>query len=144
MSPLRFCSDGLRLFLDSNPSTVIDPTGFLIVLPPLSLVKLPVSLKFGTVVISTVTITSGTIVAAHIHCAAPGVNGPVGLNLGVEPFTSEKGEVVRSTVTDVSSASCGWNSADDVAAAIEMGAAYVNIHTAANPGGEIRGNLSAR
>ncbi|MFT7650008.1 MAG: hypothetical protein ACI8Y4_004773 [Candidatus Poriferisodalaceae bacterium] len=39
--------------------------------------------------------------------------------------------------------SCGWSSADDVAAAIKMGAAYVNIHTLANPGGEIRGNLSA-
>ena len=87
---------------------------------------------------------SGTIVAAHIHCAAPGVNGPVGLNLGVEPFTSEEGEVVRSTVTSLGDNGCGWTSADDVAAAIEMGAAYVNIHTLANRGGEIRGNLTAR
>lgn len=85
---------------------------------------------------------SGTIVAAHIHCGAPGANGPVGVNLGVEPFSKKKGTVARGEISELGDNGCGWSSMSDVAAAIRSGGAYVNVHTLANPSGEIRGNLS--
>ena len=87
------------------------------------------------------------IAAAHIHCAPPGVNGPVGVTLFSGSFTAERGRLVRATFTapDVGNG-CGWASIADVAAAIQSGNAYVNVHTTAAsggiPSGEIRGNLS--
>ena len=86
------------------------------------------------------------IFAAHIHCAPPGVNGPVGVTLFMGSFTAERGRLVRETFTapDAGNA-CGWTSIADIAAAIQSGNAYVNVHTTAAsggvPSGEIRGNL---
>lgn len=86
------------------------------------------------------------IAAAHIHCAPPGVNGPVGVTLFSGSFTAERGRLVRATFTapDVGNG-CGWASIADVTAAIQSGNAYVNVHTTAAsggiPSGEIRGNL---
>ena len=36
---------------------------------------------------------------------------------------------------------CGWVTLDDAIAAMEAGDAYVNVHTLANLGGEVRGQL---
>lgn len=85
------------------------------------------------------------VVAAHIHCAPPGVNGPVGVTLfslfGGDP-TSASGLLAKATVMAPDSGNgCGWETLADVAEAIDGGNAYVNVHTLANPTGEIRGQL---
>jgi hypothetical protein len=86
------------------------------------------------------------ISAAHIHCAPPGVNGPVGVLLFMGSFTDRRGVLAKGFVTDpLPENGCGWESVDDVAQAILDGNAYVNVHTTAEsggfPGGEIRGDI---
>jgi hypothetical protein len=94
--------------------------------------------------------------AAHIHCGAVGVNGPVGVTLfsgpvggGVTNGTLAEGSI---TAADVGNA-CGWTDLASVLAAIESGDTYVNVHTNDGvappntgpgdfPGGEIRGQIS--
>jgi hypothetical protein len=95
------------------------------------------------------------VVAAHIHCGAVGVNGPVGVTLfgGPPAAGAVDGTLAEGTVTapDPGNA-CGWADLAAVLAAIESGATYVNVHTndgvpPANtgpgdfPGGEIRGQI---
>jgi hypothetical protein len=86
------------------------------------------------------------IFAAHIHCAPPGENGPVGVTLFMGSFTEESGLLadVNVTAPDADNA-CDWTDLDDVIAAMESGEAYVNVHTTEEsggfPSGEIRGNL---
>ncbi|THD63259.1 CHRD domain-containing protein [Phenylobacterium sp.] len=71
---------------------------------------------------------TGPAVAAHFHDAAtPGGNGPPivpASNVGTSPI---KG---TATLTDSQIAD------------LNAGKVYFNIHTAANPGGEIRGTLA--
>jgi hypothetical protein len=69
---------------------------------------------------------------AHIHGAAPGENGGVLVPL----FREDKGEDFSGVLTE------GKTTVEpDVIAAIRSGNAYVNVHTKANPRGEIRGQL---
>ncbi|HEY8288204.1 MAG TPA: CHRD domain-containing protein [Acetobacteraceae bacterium] len=72
---------------------------------------------------------SGPATAAHLHgpaahTAAAGVMAPLGDKNPTSP--------VSGTVT--------LN--DDQLKALQSGKVYVNVHTAANPGGEIRGQIS--
>ena len=69
---------------------------------------------------------SGDVTAAHFHGpAAPGENAPP-----VVPI-------------DVSALSSGSATLDDAQAAnLEAGRLYLNLHTAANPDGEIRGQVT--
>jgi CHRD domain len=94
-------------------------------------------------------------VAAHIHCGAVGVNGPVGVTLfmaapagGVTNGTLAEGTI---TVPDAGNA-CGWTDTAAVLAAMQTGETYVNVHTNDGvpppntrpgdfPGGEIRGQI---
>jgi hypothetical protein len=86
------------------------------------------------------------VFAAHIHCGAVGVNGPVGVTLFFVPppnLGRVDGILAEDTITepDLGNA-CGWETLADVVAAIESGDTYVNVHT--NPGtpsGEIRGQI---
>jgi hypothetical protein len=86
------------------------------------------------------------IFAAHIHCAPPGENGPVGVTLFMGSFTKESGVLAKGIIKapDVGN-ECGWADIDDIVAAMQSGNAYVNVHTTAEsggfPSGEIRGNL---
>ena len=70
---------------------------------------------------------SGPATAAHFHGPAePGKNAGVAVaipNAGTSPVTGS------ATLTDAQ------------AADLEAGKYYVNVHTAANPGGEIRGQV---
>ena len=69
--------------------------------------------------------------AAHIHQGAMGANGPV-----VVPLT-KSGDATWSVPA-------GTKLTDEQYAAYVAGGMYVNVHSAANPGGEIRGQLSAK
>ena len=71
---------------------------------------------------------TGLATAAHIHGpAAPGANGPV-----MVPFASAASPIAGSVTLTA-----------DQRDALMAGQTYVNVHTAANPGGEIRGQLPA-
>jgi CHRD domain len=95
------------------------------------------------------------VVAAHIHCGAVGVNGPVGVTLfGALPAGGRvNGTLAEGTITapDPGNA-CGWTDLAAVLAAINSGDTYVNVHTNDGvaptntgpgdfPGGEIRGQV---
>lgn len=95
------------------------------------------SLNFGLIVANI-----EDVVAAHIHCAPAGVNGPVGVTLFSGGPTSDSGVLANGTITEPDPGNgCQWTSLGEVQAAIESGDAYVNVHTLENPGGEIRGQI---
>ncbi|HEX6304700.1 MAG TPA: PQQ-dependent sugar dehydrogenase [Anaerolineales bacterium] len=82
------------------------------------------------------------VVAAHIHCAPAGVNGPVGVTLFSGGPVSPDGTLAEGTITSPDPGNgCGWTSLEAVLSAISSGNAYVNVHTLANPAGEIRGQI---
>ncbi|MEJ8571298.1 CHRD domain-containing protein [Microbaculum marinum] len=85
------------------------------------------------------------IVAAHVHCAPEGMEGPVvvflagpvptGLDVNggwIDKASFDEGDIVDPA--------CGATIAD-LADAIRDGDAYVNVHSVGNPGGVIRGQL---
>lgn len=97
------------------------------------------------------------VAAAHIHCAPSGENGPVGVTLFVGSAGSGRfdGVIASGAITapDPGNA-CGWETLDDVVAAMRSGNTYVNVHTNDGvaptntgpgdfPGGEIRGQIFA-
>jgi CHRD domain-containing protein len=111
----------------------------------------------GTVLTYTLTYQglSGPAGAAHIHFGQPGVNGAVVLWLcggGGKPACPAAGVAITGTVNagDVAAlpgvAAQGMVAGDlaSVLKAMRAGVAYANIHTAAFPGGEIRGQIGGR
>jgi hypothetical protein len=81
---------------------------------------------------------SGPATAAHIHVGAPGVAGPPVLTLTVKHVAD--GIVADDSVDLMKEVSKGV-SGDSLRALMANGNAYVNVHTATNPGGEIRGQV---
>ncbi len=75
----------------------------------------------------TATGLSGPITGAHIHEGDPGTNGPV-----LFPLVHE-GNRIQMEIPNLSTIDL---------ISLMNGGTYVNIHTAANPGGEIRGQLT--
>ena len=83
--------------------------------------------------------------ASHIHIGAATANGPV-----VLPFTNQApphatAGAFSGTLTNadiIGQAATGLTDISQIAALIEAGNAYVNIHTSTFPGGEIRGQLA--
>jgi len=75
---------------------------------------------------------TGPATAAHIHGPAP-----VGKNAGVILWISTKGSPFNSPFSGTSDQPL---TADQIAD-LTAGNYYVNIHTQANPGGEVRGQL---
>jgi hypothetical protein len=79
---------------------------------------------------------SASPVAAHIHIGQRGVAGPVVVPLVTPPAAT-------SSVSQCLTAVAGGALTPDELAAItaDPGQYYVNVHTPANPGGEVRGQL---
>ena len=71
---------------------------------------------------------SGPATAAHIHMAKPGAAGPVVVPLCGPCKSGQRGKATISAA---------------VIKALESGNAYVNVHTAKNAAGEIRGQVKA-
>jgi hypothetical protein len=88
----------------------------------------------GTIIVGADKSVSGSVTttgiagtAAHIHEAAIGMNGPV-----IIPLTKNG---------DTYAVPAGAKLTDAQFASFQAGNLYVNVHTAANPGGEVRGQL---
>lgn len=82
-------------------------------------------------VTGTITTTGIEGKAAHIHTGATGANGPVIVGL---TKNGDNGWTVPA----------GAKLSDEQYAAYVAGTLYVNVHSAAHPGGEIRGQLSPK
>ncbi len=82
------------------------------------------------------------VVAAHIHCAPVGVNGPVGVTLFAGAPVTANGVLAQGEILVPDSGNgCGWVDLDDVIDALASGDTYVNVHTLSSLPGEIRGQL---
>jgi len=82
---------------------------------------------------------TGAVQAAHIHFGAADVAGGVIFPLahGASPFSG------TLTEADFTPLEGGPQTFAEALAAIREGNTYINVHTQANPGGEIRGQLDA-
>jgi hypothetical protein len=87
-----------------------------------------VDIKSDRSVTATVTVSGMTATASHIHEAAAGSNGPV-----IVPFVK--------TGDNTFAAAEGAKLTEAQYESYKAGKLYVNVHTAKNPGGEIRGQL---
>lgn len=98
----------------------------------------------GTHIEWTMTLTNMTdVIASHIHGPAP-----AGTNTGImiflwtpttpPPTGTISGVVAEGTITNASNANV---SVDSLRTLFNNGMAYVNVHTAVNPGGEIRDQI---
>jgi hypothetical protein len=100
--------------------------------------------KAGTYRVDVFNMPVGTT-ASHIHTGAPGVAGPVVVNFAVPAggISNDYALVGTFGCSDVVvRAAQGINSCDDFEQALLLGNMYVNVHSTANPGGEIRGQLA--
>ena len=85
---------------------------------------------------------------AHIHCAPAGLNGPVIIFLAGfhnSGWDVDGKWIDNATVTDANivNSACGATLAD-IVENMRDGNTYVNVHTAANPGGEVRGQIEEK
>ncbi len=82
-------------------------------------------------VTANITVTGMSATAAHIHQGAAGANGGV-----IVPFTK--------TGDNAFAAPAGAKMSADQCAAYHAGNTYVNVHSAAKPGGEVRAQLAGK
>jgi Cu/Zn superoxide dismutase len=89
----------------------------------------------------TVSDLSGNAAASHIHFGAANANGNIAY-----PFTAasvQSGSVASGSIDLTQPVSNGTTSitGDSLLTLLNNGSLYTNVHTAANPGGEIRGQI---
>jgi len=135
----------LALFLSACGGGGDDPTPVAVAPPETLSVTLTADQETGTPVVSgafgaatlsldraagvlsgTVSVDGVTPTAAHVHSGAAGVSGGVLLNMAV----SATGATLPATTLTTAQL-----------ASLDAGELYVNVHSAANPGGEIRGQV---
>jgi CHRD domain len=86
------------------------------------------------------------VTAAHIHKGKPGENGPVVATLFKtnSPSARTNGDLSQGTITSAKlEGPLAGKHLGDLINMINNGNAYVNVHTQANPNGEIRGQMSS-
>jgi hypothetical protein len=93
------------------------------------------------------------VTRAHLHCGLPGQNGPIVVTLSPtnEQGADVSGLLAEGTRTNVDIEATAARCEDRIgqpvrniaslAAAAVLGLIYVNVHTVANPAGEIRGQV---
>ncbi|HWI62856.1 MAG TPA: CHRD domain-containing protein [Symbiobacteriaceae bacterium] len=88
------------------------------------------------------------VTAAHIHLGRPGQNGPIvlflfgpspGINIGAPAVLTNASFTAANLTGPLAGMPLSM-----LARAIFEGNAYVNVHTVANPNGEIRGQIQRR
>ncbi|NIR48485.1 CHRD domain-containing protein, partial [candidate division KSB1 bacterium] len=85
------------------------------------------------------------VAGAHIHCAPANQNGPIVAFLAGEVPGGFDGEVkIEGTLTDANiiDDACGAT-ISELVQSMKDGNAYVNVHSAANPAGEVRGQFGS-
>jgi hypothetical protein len=101
--------------------------------------------------------TESPVTQAHIHFAAPAINGPIIVffctNLGNGPAGTQPCPAAPATISGTfSAADVGAAGAaagieagnlEELIAAIRAGATYANVHTTGRGGGEVRGQIVA-
>lgn len=86
-----------------------------------------------------VTGLTGPSVGAHIHGPAP-AGVPAGIIVGFSNLTNvTTGRLASGTFSTATAAGVSF---DSVLVLMRNGNAYVNVHTALNPGGEVRGQIT--
>ena len=86
------------------------------------------------------------VTAAHIHSGATGENGEVVVTLfkADSPTGPISGNLANGTITASSlEGQMQGTAVSDLVKSMERGETYVNVHTEANPNGEIRGQIAA-
>jgi hypothetical protein len=86
------------------------------------------------------------VTAAHIHSGATGENGEVVVTLfkADSPTGPISGNLANGTITASSlEGQMQGTAVSDLVKSMERGETYVNVHTEANPDGEIRGQITA-
>ncbi|MEM1190572.1 MAG: spondin domain-containing protein [Pseudomonadota bacterium] len=91
------------------------------------------------VVVRTQNLT-GPVTMAHLHLGQAGVNGPVVVDLGPGIQRSNNRVNLQITEADLVGVLAGRD-LETLLGEMAAGNVYVNIHTEANPAGEIRGQL---
>lgn len=93
------------------------------------------------------TVTDGDdllgVAGAHIHCAPAGSNGPVVAFLaGSQPVGLDGDLRIRLTISNenIINSACGAT-IGELVQSFRAGMAYVNVHSVANPGGVVRGQI---
>ena len=103
-------------------------TGFAVMLYDVATNKFDLSI--------TISGLANTLTASHIHEAALAVAGPVVTNLGSETVYMRSGTSLTATFTNMTH--------NGTALTLLTNGAYLNFHSSAYPGGEIRGQLIAQ
>lgn len=85
------------------------------------------------------------VIAAHIHMAKSTENGPIVVNLFIPAKATGKvsGTLAQSSINSTSLIGpLKGKQMPDLISIIKNGQAYVNVHTAQNPPGEVRGTIT--
>jgi len=93
--------------------------------------------------VKSLVVIGGPATLSHIHVGSATQNGAVvngfTINPGVTTGTVTSGTIVLSKL--VAGTPPGQISGDSLRVLINNGNGYVNVHTSANPGGEVRGQI---